>query len=56
MSTISPYLGLGRTLRVDHVLNYKQLERDQETGKLKERDEQRYVCRPRERSIAGRHT
>jgi RNA-binding motif X-linked protein 2 len=34
---------LGRTLRVDHVLNYKQLERDQETGKLKERDEQRYV-------------
>jgi RNA-binding motif X-linked protein 2 len=39
---------LGRTLRVDHVLNYKQLERDQETGKLKERDEQR--------SIAGRHT
>ena len=37
---------LGRTLRVDHVLNYKQLERDQETGKLKERDEQRYVDLP----------
>jgi RNA-binding motif X-linked protein 2 len=34
---------LGRTLRVDHVLNYKQLERDQETGKMKERDEQRCV-------------
>lgn len=34
---------LGRTLRVDHVLNYKQLERDQESGKLKERDEQRCV-------------
>lgn len=34
---------LGRTLRVDHVLNYKQLERDQESGKMKERDEQRSV-------------
>lgn len=34
---------LGRTLRVDHVLNYKQLERDQETGKMKEREEQRCV-------------
>lgn len=37
---------LGRTLRVDHVLNYKQLERDQETGKLKERDEQSFAAHP----------
>lgn len=34
---------LGRTLRVDHVLNYKQLERDQESGKMKEREERRSV-------------
>lgn len=34
---------LERTLRVDHVLNYKQLERDKETGKMVERDAQRYV-------------
>ncbi|POY76431.1 hypothetical protein BMF94_0630 [Rhodotorula taiwanensis] len=37
---------LGRTLRVDHVLNYKQLERDQETGKLKEREEQSFAAHP----------
>ncbi|BGP57494.1 hypothetical protein JCM8202_002213 [Rhodotorula sphaerocarpa] len=37
---------LGRTLRVDHVLNYKQLERDQESGKLKERDEQSFAAHP----------
>jgi hypothetical protein len=29
---------LTRTIRVDHVSKYKQLERDQETGKMKERD------------------
>ncbi|SGY15111.1 BQ5605_C013g07249 [Microbotryum silenes-dioicae] len=34
---------LERTLRVDHVLNYKQLERDEETGKMKEREQQRSV-------------
>lgn len=46
---------LGRTLRVDHVLNYKQLERDQETGKLKERDEQRYVNLPLVRLSTNSH-
>lgn len=34
---------LERTLRVDHALNYKQLEHDDETGKMKERDEARCV-------------
>lgn len=34
---------LERTLRVDHVLNYKQLERDKESGKMVERDIQRFV-------------
>lgn len=34
---------LDRTLRVDHVKNYKQLERDEETGKMKQRDTQRSV-------------
>lgn len=34
---------LDRTLKVDHVLNYKQLERDNDTGKMKERETQRYV-------------
>jgi RNA-binding motif protein, X-linked 2 len=37
---------LDRTLKVDHVLNYKQLERDNETGKMKERESQRYVSLP----------
>ncbi|KAL7343650.1 RNA-binding protein Cwf29 [Rhodotorula toruloides] len=37
---------LGRTLRVDHVLNYKQIERDQESGKMKERDEQSLAAHP----------
>ncbi|BGP26793.1 RNA binding motif protein X-linked 2 [Rhodotorula toruloides] len=37
---------LGRTFRVDHVLNYKQLERDQESGKMKERDEQSLAAHP----------
>ncbi|BGP42477.1 RNA-binding protein Cwf29 [Rhodotorula kratochvilovae] len=37
---------LGRTLRVDHVLNYKQLERDQETGKMKEREERSLAAHP----------
>lgn len=34
---------LDRTLKVDHVLNYKQLERDNDTGKMKERETQRSV-------------
>lgn len=34
---------LERTLKVDHVLNYKQLERDNDSGKMVERDEQRCV-------------
>ncbi|GAA5825974.1 hypothetical protein JCM11251_000073 [Rhodosporidiobolus azoricus] len=37
---------LGRTLRVDHVLDYKQLERDQETGKMKEREERSLAAHP----------
>ncbi|GAA5943011.1 hypothetical protein JCM3775_000231 [Rhodotorula graminis] len=37
---------LGRTLRVDHVLNYKQLERDQESGKMKEREERSLAAHP----------
>lgn len=37
---------LDRTLRVDHVKDYKQLERDQDTGKMKERDEQRLAAHP----------
>ncbi|GAA5876792.1 hypothetical protein JCM8547_003167 [Rhodosporidiobolus lusitaniae] len=37
---------LGRTLRVDHVLDYKQLERDQETGKMKERETQSLAAHP----------
>ncbi|TNY22860.1 hypothetical protein DMC30DRAFT_348229 [Rhodotorula diobovata] len=37
---------LNRTLRVDHVLNYKQLERDQETGKMKEREERSLAAHP----------
>ncbi|KAM0751740.1 hypothetical protein T439DRAFT_287580, partial [Meredithblackwellia eburnea MCA 4105] len=34
---------LERTLKVDHVLNYKQLDRDQESGKMVERETQRLV-------------
>jgi RNA-binding motif X-linked protein 2 len=34
---------LERTLKVDHVLNYKQLQRDEETGKMVERDVERSV-------------
>ncbi|KDE05723.1 hypothetical protein MVLG_03957 [Microbotryum lychnidis-dioicae p1A1 Lamole] len=37
---------LERTLRVDHVLNYKQLERDEETGKMKEREQQSLAAHP----------
>ncbi|GAA6007240.1 hypothetical protein JCM10207_001556 [Rhodosporidiobolus poonsookiae] len=37
---------LGRTLRVDHVLDYKQLEKDQETGKMKERESQSLAAHP----------
>ncbi|GAA5903568.1 hypothetical protein JCM6882_002987 [Rhodosporidiobolus microsporus] len=37
---------LGRTLRVDHVLDYKQLERDQETGKMKERESRSLAAHP----------
>lgn len=34
---------LDRVLRVDHVLNYKQLKRDEESGKMVEREVQRSV-------------
>ena len=34
---------LERTLRVDHVLNYKQLKRDEESGKMVEREVQSFV-------------
>ena len=34
---------LERTLRVDHVLNYKQLKRDEESGKMVEREVQSSV-------------
>ena len=34
---------LGRMIRVDHTLNYKQMEEDKETGKLKERENQSLV-------------
>ncbi|KAI5481926.1 RNA binding motif protein X-linked 2 [Pseudohyphozyma bogoriensis] len=37
---------LDRTLKVDHVLNYKQLERDEESGKMKERETQRMAAHP----------
>ncbi|KAM0786766.1 hypothetical protein ACM66B_002201 [Microbotryomycetes sp. NB124-2] len=37
---------LQRTLKVDHVLNYKQLERDNETGKMKERDAPSMAAHP----------
>ncbi|KAL8280536.1 hypothetical protein RQP46_007184 [Phenoliferia psychrophenolica] len=37
---------LERTLKVDHVLNYKQLERDNDSGKMKERDEQKLSAHP----------
>lgn len=36
---------LKRTLRVDHVANYKQLERG-EDGKMKEREEQSLAAHP----------
>ena len=34
---------LGRMIRVDHTLNYKQLEHDPETGKMKERETESHV-------------
>ncbi|KAK4057528.1 RNA-binding protein Cwf29 [Microbotryomycetes sp. JL221] len=43
---------LQRTLRVDHVLNYKQLERDMETGKMKEREAPSLAAHP-ERFLQG---
>ncbi|KAK4052680.1 RNA-binding protein Cwf29 [Microbotryomycetes sp. JL201] len=45
---------LQRTLKVDHVLNYKQLERDQETGKMKEREAPSMAAHP-ERFLKDRH-
>ncbi|GAA5977419.1 hypothetical protein JCM5350_004682 [Sporobolomyces pararoseus] len=38
---------LGRMIRVDHTLNYKQLEHDQETGKMKERETESFSADPR---------
>ncbi|GAA5847064.1 hypothetical protein JCM5353_000109 [Sporobolomyces roseus] len=38
---------LGRMIRVDHTLNYKQMEEDKETGKLKERENQSFAADPR---------
>ncbi|GAA5909677.1 uncharacterized protein JCM6883_004596 [Sporobolomyces salmoneus] len=38
---------LGRMIRVDHTLNYKQLEHDQETGKMKERESESFAADPR---------
>ncbi|GAA5945511.1 hypothetical protein JCM1841_004300 [Sporobolomyces salmonicolor] len=38
---------LGRMLRVDHTLNYKQMERDEESGKLREKDTQSFAADPR---------
>ncbi|GAA5936168.1 IST3 family RNA-binding protein [Sporobolomyces koalae] len=38
---------LGRMIRVDHVLNYKQLEHDEETGKMKEREQESFAADPR---------
>lgn len=37
---------LGKTMRVDHVKDYKQLSRDEDTGKMKESDEHRTNARP----------
>ena len=42
---------LERTLRVDHVLNYKQLKRDEESGKMVERETQSSVFRTFSSSI-----
>ncbi|GAA5841497.1 hypothetical protein JCM3766R1_003969 [Sporobolomyces carnicolor] len=47
---------LGRMIRVDHTLNYKQLEHDQETGKMKERETESFAADPRnfiKKSAAG---
>ncbi|GAA6062419.1 hypothetical protein JCM10212_006054 [Sporobolomyces blumeae] len=38
---------LGRMIRVDHTLNYKQLEKDEESGKMKEREQQSFAADPR---------
>ncbi|GAA6005130.1 hypothetical protein JCM11491_002587 [Sporobolomyces phaffii] len=38
---------LGRMIRVDHTLNYKQLEHDAETGKMKEREHESFAADPR---------
>ncbi|GAA5915825.1 hypothetical protein JCM5296_000694 [Sporobolomyces johnsonii] len=38
---------LGRMLRVDHTLNYKQMERDEESGKMREKDSQSFAADPR---------
>ncbi|CAO1615197.1 unnamed protein product [Sympodiomycopsis kandeliae] len=37
---------LGKTLRVDHVKDYKQLEKDSESGKMREADERTMNARP----------
>lgn len=37
---------VGKTLRVDHVKDYKQLEKDGETGKMREAEERTFNARP----------
>lgn len=37
---------LGRTLRVDHVSKYKHLEKDGETGKFKDAEQETMNARP----------
>lgn len=37
---------LGRTLRVDHVKDYRQLEKDEATGKMREAEERRLNAQP----------
>ncbi|CAO1636276.1 unnamed protein product [Parajaminaea phylloscopi] len=47
---------LGKTLRVDHVKDYKHLEKDSETGKMREADAARANAQPQlqtDRSEAG---
>ncbi|PWN27461.1 RNA-binding domain-containing protein [Jaminaea rosea] len=44
---------VGKTLRVDHVKDYKHLERDEESGKMRERDELRTNARPQIEGAEG---
>lgn len=44
---------LGRTLRVDHVKDYKHLEKDTETGKTREAEQPRANAKPQLQSAEG---